>query len=144
MGQEGTILIKLTVLYDEQYWIGVMEWEENGRFKAARHIFGMEPKDAEVISFINDTMMGITERVYASIPVEERKERKVNPKRIIREAQKELASRSITSKAQEALKEDLELRKKVKVVESKERREERIAYKREIARQKAKAKHKGR
>jgi hypothetical protein len=141
---KGIILIKLTILHDGQFWVGVLEWEHKGRFKAARYLFGTEPREAEILEFVKHRMMQVAERVSGSIPIEQRVERKVNPKRIIREAQKELQSRSMTSKAQQALKEDLDLRKKEVVIESKERKEEKIAYKREIARQKAKEKHKGR
>nr|WP_172423828.1 YjdF family protein [Paenibacillus larvae] len=136
--------MKLTVLYDGQFWIGVIEWEEGARFKAGRYIFGAEPKDEEVLEFVNQHMMKLVEQITASIPIEQRVEFKVNPKRMIRETKKETSTRNVSSKAQQAMKEELELRKKQRIVESKERREEINAYKREVARQKAKAKHRGR
>lgn len=74
-------------------------------------------------------MMKLVEQITASIPIEQRVEFKVNPKRMIRETKKETSTCNVSSKAQQAMKEELELRKKQRIVESKERREEINAYK---------------
>jgi hypothetical protein len=68
----------------------------------------------------------------------------VNPKRLQREAAREMKQRKISSKAQGALKAEYEQRKKKKQVTNKRLREERRAYIRAIKVQKAKNKHKGR
>ncbi|AHD07464.1 hypothetical protein ERIC2_c37530 [Paenibacillus larvae subsp. larvae DSM 25430] len=81
------------------------------------------------MEFVNQHMMKLVEQITASIPIEQRVEFKVNPKRMIRETKKETSTRNVSSKAQQAMKEELELRKKQRIVESKERREEINAYK---------------
>jgi hypothetical protein len=42
------IQMKLTIYHDGQYWVGVVEEQDQGKLKAARYIFGTEPKDEEI------------------------------------------------------------------------------------------------
>lgn len=43
-----TIFARLTVYFDDPFWVGVYERQENGRLSACRLVFGAEPKDYEV------------------------------------------------------------------------------------------------
>ncbi|MDN9010391.1 YjdF family protein [Brevibacillus laterosporus] len=136
--------MKLTVLYDGQFWIGITEYEEKSKLKAARNVFGSEPKDAEILEFVQSNLLDLLDRgSVSSVSALDKKERRINPKRIIRNARKEMNSRGVSTKAAQAIQQDLEKRKKEKKVLSKERKEEIAAYKREVARRKAKAKHRG-
>jgi hypothetical protein len=86
--QEGEFCMKLTVYYDGQFWVGVLEQEEDGKLKAARYLFGAEPKDAEVLEFVERYALRLWERVGTSVRVEAgMAERRINPKRMLREAQ---------------------------------------------------------
>ncbi len=49
MGEEQC---KLTVFFEEPFWIGVFERIENGKLSAAKVTFGAAPKDYEVYEFI--------------------------------------------------------------------------------------------
>lgn len=49
-----TGFFKLTVLFDEPFWIGLFERERDGRYEACKVTFGAEPKDHEVYQFILD------------------------------------------------------------------------------------------
>lgn len=69
--------------------------------------------------------------------------RRLSPKRMAREAAREVQQRGISTFAQEAIKLELLHRKKERKTASRERKEERLTYKRELARQKAKKKHRG-
>lgn len=40
----------LTVYYDGQFWVGVIEIQENGRLKAYHYVFGTEPSDTELLT----------------------------------------------------------------------------------------------
>ena len=40
--------IKLTVFFNEPFWIGVFEVIENEEYKICKFIFGPEPKDEEI------------------------------------------------------------------------------------------------
>lgn len=136
--------MKLTVLYDGQFWIGITEYEEKNKLKAARNVFGSEPKDTEILEFVQSNLLDLLDRAtVSSVSALDKKERRINPKRIIRNARKEMNNRGVSTKAAQAIQQDLEKRKKEKKVLSKERKEEIAAYKREVARRKAKAKHRG-
>ena len=43
---------KLTVYFEEPFWIGVFEHIEDGKLSVAKVIFGAEPKDYEVQEYI--------------------------------------------------------------------------------------------
>ncbi|AYB37169.1 YjdF family protein [Brevibacillus laterosporus] len=136
--------MKLTVLYDGQFWVGVIEYEEKNKLKAARNLFGAEPKDAEILEFVQKDLRDLLDRATISAVLAlDKKERRINPKRMIREARKEMNNRGVSTKAEQAIQQDLEKRKKERKVLSKERKEEIATYKREVARRKAKEKHRG-
>lgn len=139
--------MKLTVYFEGQFWVGVVEEMIGGQLKAHRHIFGSEPKDPEIFQFVMQEMPRISEVLSRSRGVEgdEASEaRRVNPKRLARLAARELNRRGISTFAQEALKEELLLRKKEQKSLSREERERQQAYKREQKVLKAKQKHRGR
>ncbi|MGG1442869.1 YjdF family protein [Brevibacillus laterosporus] len=136
--------MKLTVLYDGQFWVGVIEYEEKNKLKAARNLFGAEHKDAEILEFVKKDLRDLLDRATISAVLAlDKKERRINPKRMIREARKEMNNRGVSTKAEQAIQQDLEKRKKERKVLSKERKEEIATYKREVARRKAKEKHRG-
>ncbi len=42
----------LTVYHDGQFWVGLAERVEGGRYGAARIVFGAEPSDEEILRFV--------------------------------------------------------------------------------------------
>ena len=42
----------LTVYHDGQFWVGLAERVEDGRYGVARIFFGVEPSDEEILQFI--------------------------------------------------------------------------------------------
>jgi len=136
--------MKLTILFNGQFWEGVVESYQDGCLKAGRHIFGSEPKDSEVFDFVNNLAAKLLEGTAASVDVSLVEDKKINPKRRSREAAKEMSIRGISTKAQEALQLEQELQKKEKKVQTKAEREEEKEQKRLLARQKAKERHRGR
>lgn len=136
--------MKLTILFNGQFWEGVVESNQDGCLKARRHIFGSEPKDAEVLDFVNYLAPKLLEETGASVEASIVEDKKLNPKRRSREAAKEMAVRGVSTKAQEAIQLELDLQKKEKKVQSKAEKEEEKEQKRLIARQKAKERHRGR
>lgn len=42
----------LTVYHDGQFWVGLAEHVEDGRYGAARIVFGAEPSDEEILQFV--------------------------------------------------------------------------------------------
>lgn len=136
--------MKLTIYFDGQLWIGITEDNQDGVMKVSRHIFWKEPKDAEVLYFINHIMMRLLDRVATNIKVSHKKEKSVNPKRLARVVAKEMKQKGITTKAQEALKLELENRKVKRKTMSRELKEELKEKKRQLKIEKRKQKHRGR
>ncbi len=42
------VTVKLTVFFEEPFWVGVFERTEGGRLSACKVTFGAEPKEYEV------------------------------------------------------------------------------------------------
>ncbi|MBV9385619.1 MAG: YjdF family protein [Chroococcidiopsidaceae cyanobacterium CP_BM_ER_R8_30] len=137
--------MKLTILFNGQFWEGVVESQQDGCLKAGRHIFGSEPKDSEVFDFVNHLALKLLERASASkVEVSVVEQQKVSPKRLAREVAKEMSVRGISTKAQEAIQQELELQKQEKKMQSKAEKEAEKEQKRLNARHKAKERHRGR
>jgi len=135
--------MKLTVYFDGQFWVGVVEVQDGDRVKAGRVIFGSEPKDQEILSFVLNELDSVFKRMSQEVIGKSLTERRINPKRVARQAAREMAKKGISSVAQEALKMEYEKRKKEKQGFTRQQREERKERQRDIRIQKAKAKHRG-
>lgn len=134
--------MRLTVFFDGQFWIGILEWESAGVTRARRHVFGCEPADAEILAFVRDWVPpSVAEQAPAGSPAAP--PRPVSPKRSAREAARLLSRRGGSTKSQEALQRELEERKAGSRRETRGRREEKAMARRETARRKAKKKHRG-
>jgi hypothetical protein len=141
---EGEYKVKLTVFYDGQFWVGVVEEIVNGKLRAGRYLFGSEPKDEEVFAFVNTKLLDFMNGVSEQLSVENRQPKKMNPKRLARQVAREMKANGVSTFAQAALQLEYEKRKKEKQLLRRARREELEEYKREIKRIKAKEKHRGR
>ncbi|MGM1022408.1 MAG: YjdF family protein [Bacillota bacterium] len=135
--------MKLTVYQDGRYWVGVVEEQDQGKLKAARYIFGTEPKDEEILHLIREEMWELVSQLSQEVAIKWSETKKVNPKRLARQAADELRRKGVTSYAQEALKLEYEKRKLEKRAYSKQQRESMKARIRELKEKKAKEKHRG-
>ena len=131
---------KLTVYFEEPFWVGVFERIESGKLSVAKVTFGAEPKDYEIQEYI--------QRYYFSLkfsPAVETvvKETKRNPKRIQREAKKQMKETGIGTKSQQALKLQQEQNKQERKVRSREKKEADELRMFELKQQKKREKHKG-
>ena len=45
-------LSTLTVTFEDPFWIGLYEREEDGQYQVCKILFGAEPKDAQVYAFL--------------------------------------------------------------------------------------------
>ena len=90
----------LTVYHDGQFWVGLAERVEGGRYGAARIVFGAEPSDEEILRFVASKWAKLSffghDSTEASKPAK-------NPKRRAREAAKALKRPAMGTKAQQAL-----------------------------------------
>lgn len=132
---------KLTVLFEEPFWIGLYEREEAGRYEVSRIVFGAEPKDYEVWELLLDNWS----RLKFSPSVEGVRiiERRVNPKRMQRLINRQLENTGVGTKAQQALAAMREEGALARKTLSRERREAEKTRKFELRQDKRKEKQKG-
>jgi Protein of unknown function (DUF2992) len=136
--------MKLTVLFNGQFWEGIVEFDQDGYLKAARHLFGAEPSDIEVLAFVvNNRASELINQTQSAVARNQIESKGVNPKRRARQAAKEVAVRGISTMAQIALQQEFEQRKQQANQLSKADEEAKQAEKRQLMRQKAKARHRG-
>ena len=131
---------KLTIYFEDPFWVGVFERNENGKLSVAKVTFGTEPKDYEVLEFINRNyyLLQFSPAVETIV-----KDTKKNPKRAQREAKKQTLETGIGTKSQQALKLQQELNKQERKVRSREQREAENQRLFELKQMKKREKHKG-
>ena len=86
----------LTVYHDGQFWVGLAEHVEDGRYGVARIVFGAEPSDEEILQFVVCKWEKLS--FFDGKPAEASKPAK-NPKRRAREAAKALKRPAVSTKA---------------------------------------------
>lgn len=131
---------KLTVFFEDPFWVGVFERISDGKLSAAKVTFGAEPKDYEVLEFINRNYYHLR---YSPAVATVVKEAKKNPKRAQRDAKKQILETGIGTKSQQALKLQQEKNKQEQKVISREQRESESQRLFELKQMKKKEKHKG-
>ena len=131
---------KLTVYFDDPFWVGVFEHTEDGKLSVSKVTFGAEPKDYEVLEYIirNYYRLKFSPAVDTVV-----KESKRNPKRLQRDAKKTVLEKGIGTKSQQALKLQQEQNKLERKVKNREQKEEEALRVFELKQQKKKEKHKG-
>ena len=131
---------KLTVYFEEPFWVGVFERIEDGKLSVAKVTFGAEPKDYEVQEYIQKYYFSLKFSPTVDTVV---KDIKRNPKRMQREAKKQMQETGIGTKSQQALKLQQEQNKQERKIRSKEKKEVEELRMFEIKQQKKREKHKG-
>ncbi|MDP4144266.1 MAG: YjdF family protein [Bacillota bacterium] len=132
--------VKLTVLFEGAFWVGIFQKSYQNKYEVAKVVFGSEPKDYEVYDFILKNYGEL--KFTNSLPLEEDKII-INPKRQLREIKKEVQLKGIGTKAQLAMKLQQEANKVERKKLSKEFKEEEKRKKFELRQQKKKLKHNG-
>lgn len=132
---------RLTVFFEDPFWVGVFERVEDGKLSACRVVFGAEPKDWEVRGFIEKYYYRLKFSPAVAVAV---KETGKNPKRIQREARREVQSAGIGTRSQQALKLQQEQSDQKRKAKRRQERQEDEERRFELRQQKRKAKHRGR
>ncbi|KAI4442074.1 DUF2992 family protein [Schaedlerella arabinosiphila] len=132
---------KLTVFFEEPFWVGVFERISDGKLSVCKVTFGAEPKDYEVYDFVlkNYYRLRFSPAVETDV-----KEAGRNPKRVQREVQKQVQNMGIGTKSKQALKLQQEQLKIERKIVNREQREAEKQRQFELKQQKKKEKHKGR
>ena len=114
------VIGRLTVFFEDPFWVGVFERIENGRLSAAKVTFGAEPK------------------VETAVKPAHR-----NPKRAQREAGRQTAQVGIGTKSQQALQLQQEQNKQVRKRQSRARKQADAKRLYALKQQQKREKHKG-
>ena len=131
---------KLTVYFEEPFWVGIFECIEDGKLSVAKVTFGAEPKDYEVQEYVQKYYFSLKFSPAVDTVV---KDIKRNPKRMQREAKKQMQEIGIGTKSQQALKLQQEQNKQERKVRSQEKKEAEKLRMFELKQQKKREKHKG-
>ncbi|SFR63492.1 YjdF family protein [[Clostridium] aminophilum] len=132
---------RLTVFFEDPFWVGIFELEQDGHLSACKITFGAEPRDWEIRDFI---LREYDHLRFSPAVAAAAKEKTVNPKRRQREAHRHLETVGIGTKAQQALKMQQEQNKRNRKVNSRAQKlaeQERLF---DLKQQKKRAKHRGR
>lgn len=132
---------KLTVYFEDPFWVGVFERVSDGKLTVAKVTFGAEPKDYEFTDFIQKNYYRLKFSPAVDTVV---KETKVSPKRMLRDAKKQTVEYGIGTKSQQALKLQQEQIKMERKTRSREQKEAEVERHFELKQQKKKEKHRGR
>lgn len=132
---------KLTVFFEEPFWVGVFERVSESKLSVCKIPFGAEPKDYEIYAFIlqNYDRLRFSAAVATDVKAASR-----NPKRLQREIRKQVENTGIGTKSQQALQlQHAQLKAERRLV-SRERREAEKQRQFALKQQKRKEKHRGR
>lgn len=132
---------KLTVFFEDPFWIGVFERTEGSRLSAAKVIFGAEPKDYEIYDFVLNHYYDLQFSPAVDAVI---KTTKKNPKRVRRDVKKQMENVGIGTKSQQALKLQQEQIKTERKSRSREQKKADVQRQFELKQQKKKDKHRGR
>ncbi|MGN0171317.1 MAG: YjdF family protein [Acutalibacteraceae bacterium] len=132
---------KLTVYFEDPFWVGVFERIENGKLSVCKVMFGAEPKDYEVWEFVLKNYYQLKFSPSVDVVI---KKGATNPKRVQREARKQATAFGVGTKSQQALQLQREENKSERKSVSREQREAEKQRQFELKQQKRKQKHRGR
>lgn len=132
---------KLTVFFEDPFWVGVFERIRNGKLSVCKVTFGAEPKDCEVWEFVLKHCYELKFSPAVDAGVRYMAD---NPKRRQRNAGKEMDPTGVGTKSQQALQMQMEQNKQERKEQSREQKL--AAEERQFAlkQQKKKDKHRGR
>ncbi len=131
---------KLTVFFEDPFWVGVFERVSDGELSVCKVTFGAEPKDYEVRDFIISHFYGL--RFSPAVKFEQ-KQTADNPKKRLRNARKQMLHTGIGTRSQQALKKQREEMKTERRQTSREMREAEKQKQFDLKQQKKKEKHRG-
>lgn len=131
---------KLTIFFEDPFWVGVFESIENETLSVAKVTFGAEPKEHEIMEF----MLKHYDRLqFSPTVVTVLKESKRNPKSLQRKVRKQMQKVGIATKSQQALKLQQEQNQLERVQRYQKKKKEDQMRMFELKQQKKRKKHKG-
>ena len=134
------VIGRLTVFFEDPFWVGVFERIENGRLSAAKVTFGAEPKEPQLLIYLlqHYYRLQFSPAVETAVKPAHR-----NPKRAQREAGRQTAQVGIGTKAQLAVQLQQEQNKQVRKRRSRARKQADAKRLYALKQQLKREKHKG-
>lgn len=136
----GDVMGRLTVLFEEPFWVGIVEHIEDGMLSVSKVVFGAEPKEYEVYAFV---LSQYDRLLFSPAVTAEVQTKKKNPKRIQRDVKRQCQNIGIGTKSQQALKLQQEQNKQVRREKRREQKLEKAERMFAQKQQKKKEKHRG-
>lgn len=122
--------MKLTVYFENAFWYGLVEYTDCAdHYKVLKYIFGSEPKDSDIFTFIYKKLPYLIERNDKIAAESARTEaapsdKRINPKRMQRELNKVKNKPAVSTKAQMELARVHDLIKKEKKLNKKKQKQD--------------------
>lgn len=137
----GIANVRLTVLFEDPFWILLYEREEDGAYSVCKIPFGAEPRDGAVYAYL----LANWHRLRFSPALEGAVMKQVsgNPKRRQRDARKLTQETGYSTKAQQALQLQREQGKQARQDNTRAQREAEDARKFQLRQKKRMEKHRG-
>ena len=132
---------KLTVRFEDPFWVLLYERGGGGTYEACKLPFGAEPGDQEVYAFLLENWRHL--KFSPPVAMVGPPDRKVNPKRARREARRAVQPAAPGTKAQQALALQREEGKAARAHKSRAEREAKEERKFALRREKRREKRKG-
>ncbi|GCF94909.1 hypothetical protein NRIC_28000 [Enterococcus florum] len=135
--------MKLTIYFDGSFWCGLIEFSTAESYQAIRHVFGPEPKDADVFAFVYHVLPQLLAAATTCQPAEEQPQKRINPKRMQRMINREKNQPVVSTKAQQAIS---EMRKTVKLQRKSRNKQHKLQREKErfeMRQEKRRQKHRG-
>lgn len=135
------ITIKVSVVFENPFWIGIFERNEDNLLSAAKVTFGSEPKDYEIYTWIlkNYQQLSFSPTIENTVKIP-----KCGYKRMQRNVKKQVSETVIGTKSQQAMKLQQELKKAERKAHDKHNKQIEKQRLFELKQKKRKEKHKGR
>lgn len=130
----------LQVFFEDPFWVGVFQRRERGTLSVSKVTFGAEPRDAQVYELICREYSRLT---FSPPVAGEARAAARNPKRIQREARRQMEQAGIGTKSQQALQLQREQWKTERRQQSREEREAETRRRFALRQQKKRDKHRG-
>ncbi|WP_295743610.1 YjdF family protein [uncultured Oscillibacter sp.] len=132
---------RLTVYFEDPFWVGLFERGGGGTWEACKVTFGPEPKDHEVYAFLleNHRRLQFSPAIAGQPPAAAA----ANPKRRQRQIKRQLERPGCGTKAQQALAAQQEQGREAKKHRTREEREAEQARQFALRREKRREKHRG-
>jgi len=136
------IFCRLTVLFEDPFWIGLYERTDGGVYEASKITFGPEPKDCEVYAYLllHWRHLSFSPPVPGAPPAD----RPINPKRARRRIGRQLWEKGVGTKAQQVLQLQREEQKMVRKTASRAQRQAEQDRQYALRQRKKKDRHRGR